>query len=135
MEENKLWVKDNSRSMEEWMFLWIFTEVQRKNSLFILYNFLFIIFLRFEQCSTKFNLLSIVTPKSLKLFTTLTLISSFLSLTSLVATVISFGNLTLLLVTNMKKVLDQLMSSLLNWHQSRSVFNLFRCKSFWSTVF
>ena len=87
-----------------------FSLTYREKIIFLNYT----IFLRFEQCSVKFNLLSKVTPKSLKLFTTLTLISSILSLTSLVPTVISFGNLTLLLVTNMKKVFDQLMSSLLN---------------------
>ncbi len=62
-----------------------------KKSLLILNSFL-----RLEQCSTKFILLSIVTSKSLKLSTTLTLKSSLLSLTNLEPTIISFGNLTLL---------------------------------------
>ena len=53
---------------------WIFTEVQRKKSLLILYNFLFTFFFIFEQCSVKVNLLSKVMPKSLKLVTTPTII-------------------------------------------------------------
>ena len=67
-----------------------------KKSLLIQNSFLFTIFLRLEQCSTKFILLSIVTSKSLKLSTKLTLKYSLLSLTNLEPTIISFGNLTLL---------------------------------------
>ena len=81
---------------------WILTEVHKKKSLLILYIFLFTIFFKLEQCSTKVNLLSIVTPKSLKLVTTVTLISSCLLFTILEPTTISLGSLTLLLVTNIK---------------------------------
>ncbi len=51
-------------------------------------SLLLTIFLRLEQYSANFNLLSIVTLKILKPFTTLTLMSSFLSLTNLETTVI-----------------------------------------------
>ena len=58
-------------------------------SLFILNNFLFPIFFTFEIWSEKFSLLSMVTPRSLKLFTTLTWISlPFMCL----QTAISFGS-------------------------------------------
>jgi hypothetical protein len=62
-------------------------------------------------CSVKVNLLSNVTPKSLKLVTTFTLISTVSLFTILELIAISLGSLTLLFVTNMKNVLDQLMSS------------------------
>ena len=83
----------------------------------MLNNFLFITFLRLEQCSEKLSLLSKVTPSSLKEFTTLTLTSTVL-LFIICFTLISDGNFTLLFVTNMKYVLEQLRSSLLTKQQS-----------------
>ena len=55
--------------------------MHKKKGFLMLYIFLFTIFLIFEQCSEKVNLLSSVTPKSLKLVTTFTLISTILSFT------------------------------------------------------
>jgi len=81
-------VRDNNQNTEVWRFWKNEFLLKKKKSfdtiLFFIYNFFYI--------WVKVNLLSKVKPKSLKLVTTLTLISTGLLFTVLVPTVISLGS-------------------------------------------